>query len=762
VTNPGDLEANSGLDVFPEHTLLRIVTEKAHVGLVVVNRQRRYEYANSTYAEILGLPSSDLAGQRLADVLGDVYETQVRPRLDRAFQGERIAYELRLLKSGTERYYSVNYEPTEVGGVIAFVAVVITDVTERVQIQSDSERFTAIVASSEDAILSTTLDGTVTSWNSAAERMFGYSATEMIGTSVTRLIPPDREGEEAQILDRIRRNESLRHFETVRRTRAGKLLDVSVTASPIRNSVGVIIGTSKVARDITERKMAEAALREEHDRAQRYLDSAEVILLALDIKGRITLINRYGCNLLESTPDELVGRDFIDACVPAAIRDATREKLATVQLGDDSVIENPVVTKSGEQRLIEWRTTFLRDQSGAIIGTFSSGLDITSRRSLEAQYHQAQKMEAVGRLAGGIAHDFNNLLTSILGYAQILLSELDPHDPRAADVIQIQNAGESAARLTRQLLAFSRKQVIEPTLLDLNHVIGGMGRLLDRLIGEDVQLITKLKDGFDRVNADAGQMEQIVLNLAVNARDAMPDGGIMTIETANVDLDENYASRHFAVKPGPYVSLTVTDTGTGMTPDVQARLFEPFFTTKEVGKGTGLGLATVHGIVTRNGGSVAVYSELGEGTSFTVYFPRAEDSDRPARLASRRRVERPATETILVVEDADGVRILADRMLTPLGYKVLLASNPHEAQQVFDANPSIDLLLTDVIMPGGSGRELAARLSARRPGLEVLYMSGYTEDAITQHGVLEAGIAFLHKPFTSEGLQRKIRELLDR
>jgi CheY-like chemotaxis protein len=328
---------------------------------------------------------------------------------------------------------------------------------------------------------------------------------------------------------------------------------------------------------------------------------------------------------------------------------------------------------------------------------------------------------------------------------------------------EIQKAGESAAALTRQLLAFSRKQIIEPTLLDLNVVVTEMRAMLGRLIGEDVKVLMGLRPELDPVKADRGQIEQIVLNLAVNARDAMPRGGTLTIQTANVELDAHYAATHHSMTPGRYVALTVTDTGTGMTPEVQARLFEPFFTTKELGKGTGLGLATVHGIVTGSGGTVNVHSEVGRGTSFTVYFPRGDAAEMV--VAARQSLARPharRAETVLVVEDAEGLRELARRLLQRQGYTVLVAADAHQALRLFEQNASIDVLLTDVVMPGASGPELTRRLVAQRPALKVIYMSGYTEEAIVQHGVLNPGIAFLHKPFTSETLGRKIREVLDR
>ncbi|MCC6991318.1 MAG: response regulator, partial [Acidobacteria bacterium] len=357
--------------------------------------------------------------------------------------------------------------------------------------------------------------------------------------------------------------------------------------------------------------------------------------------------------------------------------------------------------------------------------------------------------------------DFNNLLTAILGYCGLLLEDLRAEDPIRHDVVEIQKAGARAADLTRQLLAFSRKQIIQPTLLDVNDVVAGLRSLLSRLINEDVEILTALAARPALITADRGQVEQIIVNLAVNARDAMPKGGRLTIETAHVDLDEDYAAVHLGVKPGAYVALTMTDTGVGMTKDVQSHLFEPFFTTKGPGQGTGLGLATVHGVVARSGGSVGVYSEVGKGSSFKVYFPQAAATeftlDEPRGQAPPMRGD---GYTVLVVDDAEALRELMMKTLQRQGYTVLVAASAAEALRLFEAHGTIDVLLTDVVMPGASGPELTADLLARRPGLKVIYMSGYTEDAIVHHGVLKTGIAFLHKPFTASALGDKIREVL--
>ena len=418
--------------------------------------------------------------------------------------------------------------------------------------------------------------------------------------------------------------------------------------------------------------------------------------------------------------------------------------------------------KDGTWRYLEGVFTNLLDDPSvaAIVNNYR---DATERRSLEQQVIQAQKMEAVGRLAGGVAHDFNNILTAIGGYTDLLLADLPLDDPRRQDVDEIHRAADRAAALTQQLLAFSRRQVLQPKVINVNALVVNVEKMLRRLIGEDVQLEAALAEDVGRVRADPGQLEQVLVNLAVNARDAMPGGGRLTIETSNIELDAAYATEHRTVAPGPYVLIAVSDTGTGMSADTQSHIFEPFFTTKEVGKGTGLGLATVYGIVKQSGGSIWVYSELGHGTTIKVYFPRVDEPAEP--LAAPGLVD-PAslrgTETILLVEDEPSVRGVARQVLARQGYTVLEAPDGQTALMMIAAGARVDLVLTDVVMPGMSGRALADQLARRSPGIRVLYMSGYTDDAIVRHGMLEPGLAYLQKPFRPDALAQKVREVLNR
>ncbi|MGA8013097.1 MAG: CHASE4 domain-containing protein [Candidatus Acidiferrales bacterium] len=414
-----------------------------------------------------------------------------------------------------------------------------------------------------------------------------------------------------------------------------------------------------------------------------------------------------------------------------------------------------------KDRRFESHVQPLRDSEGAIQGVIGVALDITERERLTDQLRQSQKMQAVGELAGGVAHDFNNLLMVVKGHAQLLLDRMPDSSPLRLSVEQVEKAADRAASLTRQLLAFSRKQVLQPRVLDMNETVGGMIRMFSRVIGENIEMAFLPGGKLARVKADPGQVEQVLLNLVVNARDAMPDGGRLTIETSNVELDRGYAATHTSVEPGLYVMLTVTDTGCGMDAETQARIFEPFFTTKGPGKGTGLGLATVYGVVKQSGGYIYVYSEIGHGTTFKIYLPQVTaELDKLSPETDKKRSAR-GTETILFVEDEQSVRELVRDYLVGAGYCMLEASDGVQALRVAAAHPGpIHILITDVVMPHLSGPELATKLSSERPDMKVLFISGYTDDTVFRHGVLEGGVAFLQKPFNLKALAQKIREVL--
>lgn len=438
--------------------------------------------------------------------------------------------------------------------------------------------------------------------------------------------------------------------------------------------------------------------------------------------------------------------------------------------GQDYSLHYRTVHEDSGVRWLRGEGRFVLNGDGSALRGSGISLDITEQLALQEQDQQAQKMEAIGRLAGGVAHDFNNLLTVILSYTELLLASQQADDANQPDLLEIQRAGMRAAELTRQLLTFSRRSVIEPLVLDVNEVISSLLPMLTRLIGEDIKVVTFLNSGAARIRADRGQMEQVIVNLAVNARDAMLNGGTLRIESGVVELNEEYAAQHFGAKPGPYVVLTVTDTGAGIADDVLKHVFEPFFTTKATGEGTGLGLATVHGIVSQSGGSIGVHSEVGRGTSFKVFLPLVTSGGEPVLADSRagrlttpiQVMPRGGTETILVVEDSAPLRAVTRRLLEEVGYTVIVASNATEAQARFQLTPAIALVLSDVVMPGGNGPDLVAKLRLVRPNIRVIFMSGYSEEAISHHGVLAPGAAFLAKPFDAVTLRRIIRERLDK
>jgi len=510
------------------------------------------------------------------------------------------------------------------------------------------------------------------------------------------------------------------------------------------------------------RRRAEAELRESEARYRRIIETTNEGVWMIDEHHRTTFANQRLGAFLGREASELMDRSIFEF-VREGSRPALAQRLERQAAGSGGDrIEIELVRKDGAYLWVLLDSTVFAADQTAGAGFLIMVVDINQRRVLEDQLRQAQKMEAIGSLAGGVAHDFNNLLSVILSYTALVIEGLNASDPIRADLQEVEKAGHFAKELTRQLLAFSRKQLIEPKMLDLNSVVISTERMLRRLLGESYVLSLLTAQGLGVVYADPNQIEQIIMNLVVNARDAMPEGGRVTIETANVDLDEGYAAAHHDVVPGPYVLLAVTDTGIGMSPETQARIFEPFFTTKAPGHGTGLGLATVFGIVKQSRGHIWVYSESGKGTTFKIYLPRKDGPAEPIEAAPAGPISLRGTETILLVEDAEQVRVAARVILRRQGYNVLEAENGGEGFLICEKYPAkIDLLVTDVVMPHMSGKELAERLAAMRPGMKVLFLSGYTENSIVHNGILDSGVAFLQKPLTPDSLARKVRATLD-
>ncbi len=587
--------------------------------------------------------------------------------------------------------------------------------------------------------------------NKAFERLTGLK--NIIGKKVSEAIPAIKESnpELFEIYGRVVLTGQTEKFEIEVKPLA-MWLTISVF-SPRKEHFCTVVDK------ITEHKRAEEAL----VKLRKAVDASGEVVFMTDREGVITFVNPEFARLYGYTEEEVVGKT-----TPRVLKSGRRSQEDHASfwktLLDKRVVKEEVINKTKDGRLVDIENSAspILDEQGDIKGFLAIQRDITERKQLEQQLRQVQRLEAVGRLAGGVAHDFNNLLTIVNGYSQLLLDRLPAGETMREQVEEIKSAGERAASLTRQLLAFSRQQILAPQVMDLNAAVANMDKMLRRLIGEDIELETSLGEGLGRVKADPGQIEQVIMNLAVNARDAMPQGGRVTIETANVELDEAYARAHIAVKPGPYVMLAVSDTGCGMEAETRARLFEPFFTTKEKDKGTGLGLSTVYGIVKQSGGNIWVYSEPGRGSTFKIYLPRVDDVAEAGRQAGRRLASVQGKETVLLAEDEQPVLRLVRTVLEACGYTVLEAARVEEALEISKRHEGpIHLLLTDVVMPQMSGRQLAERLATTHPETKVLYISGYADNAIVHHGVLDAGTAFLQKPFTPDTLARKVREVLD-
>ena len=862
---------------------LRIVTDNARVGLVIVSQDRRYIYANDAYAEILGLPTPAIVGQRVSDVLADIYNEQIGPRLDRAFAGERVAYELHKPVAGGDCHYTVRYEPTKVNGAVTMVVVVITDITAHKHAGTAPLRLAAIVEFSEDAIIGKDLNSIVTSWNKGAERIFGYTAGEMVGTSIMRLIPADRWEEENQILGKIKSGESVEHFETLRQTKDGRLIDVSVTASPIKDATGKPIGVSKVARDITERKRAEQQLNllntcvsnlndivliteadpidepgprivfvneaferitgytsaetlgrsprflqgERTDRrvlteireslAQRQpirrqiinygkdgteywldmdivpicdiagkcthfaaierditerkraeeqiveqaalLDKARDAILVRDLEGKILFWNKGAERMYGWTRQEAVGRNVSDIFYTNPKRFEEVNGLTISQGEWHGELQH--LTKDRRELTIEARWTLIRDNEGHPKSVLAINTDITDRKKLEAQFMRAQRMESIGTLAGGVAHDLNNILAPIMMSIDILkeISE----NPQARSILEtIEVSAKRGADIVRQVLSFARGLEGQRIEVQPKHLLKDLENIIKDTFPKDIRLQFSIPNDIWTILGDPTQVHQILLNLCVNARDAMPNGGNLTIGVENCVLDEQYAAMNIQAKPGRYVNISVTDSGTGMPADLIDKIFEPFFTTKALNKGTGLGLSTVMAIVKSHDGIVNVYSEPGKGTTFKVYLPAMETSTEARKeQAEAASLPRGNGETILVIDDEASILTITSQTLQAFGYRVLTAADGADALSVYVQNRNdIAVVLTDMMMPVLDGPATIHALLRINPAVKIVAASGLNANG----GVAKASGAgikhFLTKPYTAGTLLKVMRAIL--
>ena len=518
-----------------------------------------------------------------------------------------------------------------------------------------------------------------------------------------------------------------------------------------------------VATDITARRRTQEELHRQRDFAASLIQTAPAIVVALDVQGHVTLFNSFGQELTGYTEQDVLGRNWFDIFIPPSMRDTIQSVFRT-SLNDRRVhgYENPILDKNGREIWIRWFDSPLKDRDGKTIGLMAIGQDVTEIRSKELQLRQAQKMEAVGRLAGGFAHDFNNQLTVIKGYCDLLLNQLPPEDRARESVNEVRRAAERAEGLTGMLLSFSRRQILRPVVASLNTVVLDMANPLRRLIGNDIDLTLRLDPRLGNVRVDPNQFQQAVMNLVINARDAMPAGGKLTLETASVDVDAASACRQADLPPGPYVLFTLSDTGVGMSAEAQKHVFEPFFTTKPVGQGTGLGLSMVYGFVKQSGGHISFHSEADRGTTFRIYLPRVdEEAEKPAAAAAEGELSR-GDESVLVVENDGAVRQLVVRVLADCGYAVREAADPDRALALIEETQGgFDIVVTDVVMPHMNGPELVRRLTLHDPGIKALYISGYTQDAMMHQGAIDPGVNLLVKPFSPDALSRAVRRILD-
>jgi PAS domain S-box-containing protein len=758
----------------------RALIDASPVGFVVVNRDRLVRAWNPAAQRMFGYSEEEVVGREPAWI-GEAEREGFRQRFDEllAGRGERETVYTDRRADGTiidvhTSSVLLRGPDGEVTGVLAALA----DITEQCRAErereaaelarrSAEERQRALISSSPVAIVALDTHGRVESWNPAAERIFGWTAAAAVGERAP-WAPPEKAAEFEGLLERVLGGESLVGLELEGGRADGTPLVMSVSAARILGEDGSGIGLITTIADVTERRQRDEALHRSRELYRAIVENSTDLISLLDLEGNVLFVSPSSERVLGLRPEQIVGGPFeihvhpedveaAGAVMAEAFAGRTPAPfLARVRHADGrwlhvEGVPAPVFDEEGRTTMV---LALARDVSDRIRGE-------EERAQLEEQLRQAQKLEAVGRLAGGIAHDFNNLLTAIGGYGDLALSRLPEDAPARASVEEMRRAGERAATLTRQLLAFSRRQVLQPEVIDLNAVVTEVRGLLERVLGEDVRLESRLAADLGSTRADPGQIEQVIVNLAVNARDAMPRGGSLTIATENVELDEAFAARHMGAELGSYVALAVSDTGRGMDRETLERAFEPFFTTKPVGQGTGLGLATVYGIVQQTGGHIRAESETGRGSTFTVFLPRVWE-DAPARDEATRPARPEGSETILLVEDEEIVRSLVREMLELVGYRVLDAPDgPAALALAAEIDEPIDALVSDVVMPGLSGQELAARLTAVRPGLRVLFTSGYNEEAITNHGVLSPGSAFLEKPFTAGQLAQKLRAVLD-
>jgi len=724
-----------------------------------VLRRERFEEVNERACELTMRSREEIIGKTPADLSppvqadGSPSEAAARARIEATLTGGPQTFDWRFERAdGQLREAAISTTAIELAGEKQ-VLVAMQDVTERRRREEHRRRLLTIVEASADAVGIANADGRITYANAAMGALVALPpGQDLAGRRITEFYEPGRSEEFLSVAAR----DGFWQGEGAVRRVDGTMVPVSQTVVVHRDESGEPAYYSTIMRDIGERKRVEGELQ----RLATAIDQVTEGILVTDADGRIEYVNHATEQITGYPRGKMIGRN------PRFLRSGHQDEAFYAEMWEaissGKLWEGQLINRRADGTFYQEEMSIspVRGEDGEIRSYVSVKRDITEEVLLESQMRQAQKMEAIGQLAGGVAHDFNNMLTGITGYAQLMLRGIEEEGNRA-DLGQILKLSQRAAGLTHQLLAFSRRQQLERESLDLNDLVESTLKMLRRLIPEDVELEFDPAADLDNVMADSGQMVQVLMNVAVNARDAMPEGGKIMIATSNVVIDEDYARQHLDVEPGPYVVLSVTDTGAGMTSETMKHLFEPFFTTKDVGKGTGLGLATVYGIVTQHGGRITAYSELGRGSTFKIYLPA---TGAEARVADRDKLplqRAPRVATVLLVEDEETVRNVVERTLGELGYNVLSADRPSTARAAFDGvEGAIDLLITDIVMPGGTGQDLYAELAARLLHLPVLFMSGYPDRGAAQRVGLPEGAEFLQKPFSPRTLGERVALIL--
>jgi two-component system, cell cycle sensor histidine kinase and response regulator CckA len=745
--------------------VFRALTESAPDGIVLVNQEGRMILVNAQKEKLFGYPREELLGQAV--------ETLIPERLRGRHRGHRAGFmghpqsrpmgaglELfGLRKDRTEFPIEISLSPIPAGDDL-FVCTAIRDITDRKRIE---ERLRRLLDSAPDAMVIAGNDGRIVLVNTQTEKLFGYKREELLGQPVEVLVPERFWNHHQAHRGNYMANPQARAMgagsELYGLKKDGTEFPVEISLSPQQTDEGILV--SSTIRDISERKRVDDALRQSEANFRAMIEGTYGVYRATP-DGRLLVVNDALVKMLGyRSAEELLllnlATDIFEKGKYTPLlfdQPGTRKQFAR--------LEAQWRKKDGKTIAVELSGRPVRDDAGKVLYFEVIAEDVSHVRGVEHRLRHVQKMEAIGRLAGGIAHDFNNVLGVIVAYSEMLVEKLRDNSELSPLVTSITKAVERGGTLTRQLLAFSRQQVLEPQVISIADHLEGTKDMLARVIGEDIQLAILPRDPKLRVKVDPTQLEQVVMNLVVNARDAMPEGGRLTIETSEIDIDDEYCSRNPEARPGRHVMMAVTDSGCGMTPEVLSRIFEPFFTTKEQGKGTGLGLATIYGIVKQSGGHISAYSEVGRGTTFKVYLPVTQEEIDKLEVPSQERIAPRGEETILLVEDEESLRSVTQEFLSNKGYRVIVAEDFQKALEASENNSRhIDLLMTDVVLPGASGPKLADRLATTRPDMKVLFVSGYTADALVHGDLHRTDFAFLSKPFSLNTLARKIRTILD-